>query len=250
MSLNSLPIIYVTGATACGKGTLAKLLCERFGFYHVSMGDVRRAHANTLKYGLIIDADVRQCVENDEVIPREILARYNPVPAVFYYHNYRVHGGKGWRTHLAAIMLNEEIDNAKAPGDREYKGILLDGHPLTGGQVSKELVEMYKEQFAGLTIVIESPRGVANQRYIERARLEVETQDRFDARMELTERSLPEFIELMRGQGDVVRSMNDASMSIEDAYDALLLELNKSSRWLALTQGDSDSAWRKRVRYV
>ncbi|GAW19164.1 hypothetical protein ANO14919_086480 [Xylariales sp. No.14919] len=238
----SVVIVYLTGATACGKGTLGKRLAAEFGFYHISMGDLRRAHLDSIKLGVPhLDEAIREFVREERVIPPDLLAQYHTVPAVLQYYNHRASGSKGWTTKLAAKMLSEELAVARALAKSQgesVKVIILDGHPLTRGSNSSELVDIYKEVYAGLTIVLETPREVAKQRYLARARSAGNNSDRFESRMELTDSILYDFIELMAGFGEIVYSENNAAMSIDDAYNVLLSNLNKSSTWptlLALT---------------
>ncbi|TGJ81448.1 hypothetical protein E0Z10_g7320 [Xylaria hypoxylon] len=236
----SVQIVYITGATACGKTTLGKRLAKNYGFYHISMGDLRRAHLDSIKLGLPhMDEAIREHVRAGTVIPETLLTQYHTVPAVLQYHNQRASHIRGWTTNLAVKMINESLALARAVPKWEgesVKVILLDGLPLTGGKVSAELVDIYKAESAGLTIVLESDRDVAKQRYLERMRLVTENAERFESRMELTDRILEDFIELMAGTGEVVRSKNDGDMNLYDAYDTLLSNLNKSKTWQTLLQ--------------
>ncbi|KAI1752931.1 P-loop containing nucleoside triphosphate hydrolase protein [Xylaria castorea] len=239
MSLLSLPIIYLTGATACGKGTIGKMLAHNFRLYHISMGDLRREHLASIRAGVPWMADsIRKLVNNGQIIPDELLEQYETVPAVLQYYNHRASGRRGsWSIKIASAMLNEAITRVNILAQEEglYKGIIIDGHPLSSGKVSERVVEMLKAAYVGITIVMESPRAVAKQRYLERARISNETEERFDERMATTDRVLPGFIEFMAGFGDIVRSTNDDTMSIDDAYETLLSNLQNSNAWLTFT---------------
>ncbi|KAH8166589.1 hypothetical protein CIB48_g1669 [Xylaria polymorpha] len=239
MSVSTLPIIYITGATATGKTIIGKILAGEFNLYHVSMGDLRRAHLASLQAGVPeMGESIRAHVKNNTVIPDALLAPYTTVPAVLAYHNHRASKGRGWSTDIASIMLNEAItranDLARAKGG--INGIIIDGHPLTSGNLSQEIVQQHIREYGGLTIVLESPREVARQRYLNRARLLSDNKERFEKRMELTNQVLPEFIEYMAGFGEIVRSNNDETMWIEDVYDSLLLKLKQSNAWLTFTK--------------
>ncbi|KAI1194901.1 P-loop containing nucleoside triphosphate hydrolase protein [Nemania serpens] len=224
MSLLQTPIVYITGATATGKGTLGKRLATDFGFYHLSLGDLRRSYSKSIRAG----------------VPWNLLKEhYDTVPAILKHYNLSVDGHRPWSTELASATIDEELAQAQAFEEvaGEYTGVIIDGHPLTSGETSSEILEIYKEAFSGLTIVIESPREVARQRYIDRARQAIENSARFETRMEATDMTLPGFIELMRGYGEVVCSTNDGTMSIDDAYNALLAELDKNSKvWHTLKE--------------
>ncbi|KAI8626950.1 P-loop containing nucleoside triphosphate hydrolase protein [Xylariaceae sp. FL1651] len=204
----SLPIIILTGATACGKGTLGRKLASDFGFYHLSMGDARRSYWQAIMGPIPgMPDDINKYVVEHKEIPAELLARYNPVPVVLLYHNFKVNNKR--TIVLASDILREKLDEARA--------------------------EDFIASFSGLTIVIECPRDVAKKRYIQRSRGN-EDAARFETRMEKTDEILPPFIELMAGYGTVVYSVNDDTMTIEDAYNVLLSQLYNTSIFLTLAQ--------------
>lgn len=206
------------------------------------MGDLRRGHLKSIKAGIpsLKDRDITKCIQKGNEIPESVLARYDPVPAVLPYYNHRTRGFQIWTVDVATAMLEEELARVRALEERERGTnggvVLIDGHPLTGGDASSEVVQKYLASYAGLTIVIESPRHVAKQRYIERARQPNTDGAHFEGRMDLTDRVLPWFIALMAGHGEIVWSKNDGDMTIEDAYDALCSELNKSITFQALAR--------------
>ncbi|KAI1164075.1 hypothetical protein F5B18DRAFT_616803 [Nemania serpens] len=240
MSRFQTPIVYIIGATATGKGTLGKRLATDFGFYHLSFGDLRRSYAKSIRSGIpwISDA-IRNYVRGKKIIPQDLLKEYDTVPAILLHHNLLVSGRRTWSTELASAMVNEELAQARAFEEwgGEYTGMIIDGHPLTSGDASAQIIETYKQAFSGLTIVIESPREIARQRYLDRARLAAENSALFEARMNLTDLVFPGFVELMKGYGEVVYSTNDGTMSVDDAYNALLAELDKSSKvWHTLKE--------------
>ncbi|KAI3333425.1 P-loop containing nucleoside triphosphate hydrolase protein [Ustulina deusta] len=245
----SVLIIYLTGATACGKGTLGKKLAGQFDFHHISMGDLRRTHLESIRLGVpSLDAATRECVRAGTVIPDSLLTQYNTVPAVLQYYNYRAHGHRSWTIEIAATMLSESLAAVQALARSEgesLKVVIVDGLPLTRGKISAELVNRYLAAYAGLTIVLESPREVARERYLERARLAGDDEERFEARMELTDNVLEDFIELMAGHGEVVRSRNDETMTVDDAFKHLLSALNESNVWLTLLEKTGNSMRRE-----
>ncbi|KAI3336923.1 P-loop containing nucleoside triphosphate hydrolase protein [Xylariaceae sp. AK1471] len=234
----SLPIIYLTGAAACGKGTLGKMLAANFGFYHLSMGDTRRKYLEATKGAIPgMPDEINKHILEGKEIPEELLAQFNPVPVVLKYHNCRVNGINTWA--IAPDILEEKMMEARAEG--KHKAIIIDGFPLRTGNVSKILVRHFIVPFSGLTIVIESPREVAKKRYIERARLVSENAEKFEARAERTDRALPPFIELMSELGSVVVSTNDDTMTIQDAYNALVSQLYNCPIFLTLIQRNRNS---------
>ncbi|KAI1113223.1 hypothetical protein F5Y14DRAFT_462755 [Nemania sp. NC0429] len=241
MSPSQPTIVYIIGATATGKGTLGKRLATHFGFYHISLGEKRRSYGNAIRAELpSMSEAVRRCIQGGTAIPEDILQQYDPVPATLRYHNLLVGNHKRWSAELASMIIDEELAKARAlEAERggEYTGIIIDGHPVTEGQISHRVIEAYKQAFSGLSIVIESPREVAQQRYLSRARLVIEDSTRFESRMKTTDKVLPGFIESMKGYGEVVFSTNDGTMTIDDAYHALLGELDKNSKvWHTLKE--------------
>lgn len=243
MSLPSLPIIYITGATACGKGTLGKMLARDFGLYHISIGDLRREHLADIRAGLPgMPEHIRKLANDGQTIPDEILEPYGTVPAVLHYYNHRAAGRRGtWTINLATTMLNEAITNANTLARETglYQGIVIDGHPLSGGVISERVVGMFRAAYAGITIVMESPREIAKQRYLERARTSSKSEEAFEKRMDFTERVLADFIELMANYGNIVYSTNDGTMSIDDAYETLLSNLQDNNAWLTFTNNQT-----------
>ncbi|KAI2642538.1 P-loop containing nucleoside triphosphate hydrolase protein [Xylaria nigripes] len=238
-----LPIIYLTGATSTGKGTLGSKLAAEFGFHHISMGDLRRSYLAKLKATVPdVDEDIRPYIIQEKAIPSSLLARYNPIPALFLYQNHRVSqansGRRSWSYSLALAMLEEAIaeKQALAKPDCKYRAIIIDGHPLTSGTLSADLVMKYRENYSGLTILIECPREDAKKRYLDRARLLSENADRFESRMALTDATLPAFIRLMADYGEIIRSTNSSSMTIDEAYNALVQKLRESRTFQRLIQ--------------
>ncbi|RYC58041.1 hypothetical protein CHU98_g8180 [Xylaria longipes] len=232
----ALPIIYLTGATACGKGTLGKMLAKEFNLYYISIGDLRRAHLSAIRLGVPWMAEsIREHLNEGKVIPGRLLQRYQTVPAVLRYYSLRLAGGSEWSTQTGAVMIDEELTrlNALARSEGGIRGILIDGHPLTTGKVSGEIVERLSSSYESFTIVIESPRKVARQRYRERAIMPGDNEERFNQR-DQADKALPGFLKLISNFGEIIRSRNDETMSIDDAFNTLLSNLNKSEAWLKL----------------
>ena len=61
--------IVLLGSPASGKGTQAELLCQKFGLYHLSTGDVARMLAKT-------DGRIRDLINTGKLIPAEEMSMY------------------------------------------------------------------------------------------------------------------------------------------------------------------------------
>jgi adenylate kinase len=61
--------ILLFGPQGCGKGTQAKMLCEKFGLYHLSMGDELRAE---IKNNTPIGKKVKAIIDRGNLVPSSI----------------------------------------------------------------------------------------------------------------------------------------------------------------------------------
>jgi len=59
------------GAPGAGKGTMAELCREHFGFVHISTGDILREE---MKRGTRLGAEARQYVNHGQLVPDEVVA--------------------------------------------------------------------------------------------------------------------------------------------------------------------------------
>lgn len=62
-------IVFVLGGPGSGKGTQCSLLVEKFGFFHVSAGDLLRAESST---GSETAKLINTCIKEGEIVPSEI----------------------------------------------------------------------------------------------------------------------------------------------------------------------------------
>jgi len=62
--------IVLLGPPGAGKGTQAKVLCEKFGFLHVSSGDMLR---EAVKNGTQIGREAKSYMQRGELVPDEIV---------------------------------------------------------------------------------------------------------------------------------------------------------------------------------
>lgn len=61
--------IVLLGSPASGKGTQAELLCQKFGLYHLSTGEIARKIAET-------DERIKKIIDSGELIPHEEMTMY------------------------------------------------------------------------------------------------------------------------------------------------------------------------------
>ncbi|KAI1816795.1 P-loop containing nucleoside triphosphate hydrolase protein [Poronia punctata] len=234
-----IPVIYLTGAAACGKGTLGKMLAEEFGFLHISIGDILREYRkqrDSLNPKLPPNwpesarQAIIECMKNNKPIPDNILHTFPGLlpPVVLVYHNYHVKNDTQDRKSKASWLTPQiMLENMKLAEGR-YKALLVDGLPVTPFERNVEVINHFGKLNSGLTIVITCPVEVARERYLNRARMASENEAKFARRMEKTERILPQFIKFMEEQGTVVTAINDGTLSVEEAYRELFAKLSRS----------------------
>lgn len=58
--------LILLGPPGCGKGTQAKLLCERLGMVHISTGDILR---DAVRAGTPLGSQVKSCLEQGKYVP-------------------------------------------------------------------------------------------------------------------------------------------------------------------------------------
>mmetsp|Transcript_25938 Transcript_25938/g.35807 ORF Transcript_25938/g.35807 Transcript_25938/m.35807 type:complete len:300 (-) Transcript_25938:185-1084(-) len=62
-------VVFVLGGPGAGKGTQCALLVEKYGFAHLSAGDLLRAH---IKSGSPAGAKVAEMIKNGQIVPSEV----------------------------------------------------------------------------------------------------------------------------------------------------------------------------------
>jgi adenylate kinase family enzyme len=245
MEERSIPIIYLTGAAACGKGTLGKMLADKYGLYHLSIGDIRRDFLRRVQEGGIghISDEIDKYIKARKVIPEDLLkqpeeegelflGKYKRVPAILPCYNRYTQNLATFpvvpaiiRENIGEAQSQSQYAVGKGKGIKRhyYKAMLIDGLPVTTGELNQKIVAEFKDQFSGLTIVVECPENVARSRYVERKRLETDDEEKFERRMERTGRSLPPFLALMEGRygSTMVKVVNDGSRTVEQVFEDL-----------------------------
>eukprot|EP00746_Dinoflagellata_sp_MGD_P165323 gnl/MRDRNA2_/MRDRNA2_94526_c0_seq1.p1 gnl/MRDRNA2_/MRDRNA2_94526_c0~~gnl/MRDRNA2_/MRDRNA2_94526_c0_seq1.p1 ORF type:complete len:1049 (+),score=177.51 gnl/MRDRNA2_/MRDRNA2_94526_c0_seq1:88-3234(+) len=128
-------VIVVAGPPCSGKGTQCKLLADKFGFVHISTGDVFRDH---VKRGTELGRQAQDYLNRNCFVPDE-------------------------------IVINFIQDRLKQP-DAIEKGVLLDGFPRTADQASVLTSQIKVDQL----ILLEVPDKALVQRALSR-RIDPET---------------------------------------------------------------------------
>ncbi|KAI0396917.1 hypothetical protein F5Y17DRAFT_471353 [Xylariaceae sp. FL0594] len=237
MMKKKIPIVYLTGPTASGKGTLGKMLADRYGLYHISI----TTSPSATRGGTSSDGSGRRAsapISGTRVEKaREVLVSNMDIGDGAAGDD----DGSGGKSGGAA-----------RPGKKyKYKAILLDGFPVTTGDLNRSLVAELSSHprprprppssdpnststststspsityFSGLTIVIECPEHIAKGRYLNRERLATDSADKFEERMDRTRRCLEPFVRMMEDEfgSTVVRFVNAGEEgSVERAFEGL-----------------------------
>ncbi|KAI1505086.1 P-loop containing nucleoside triphosphate hydrolase protein [Biscogniauxia marginata] len=240
---NQLPIIYLQGSTASGKGTLGSKLAAEFNMYHLSLGDATRKLTAACRQPIPgMPKAVNACVAQGQPIPEEVLAKFDVIPAVLQVHNARASKKNILPALIRPILLEKiaEITSACAAqrreneGKRKYTAIVLDGYPLWPDHV-REAQELFGSALSGLVIFIECPEDVARARYLARGGGRHNTGDSFESRMRNFKVASKKVLRMMEENGTIlVRTVNDDSMSVEEAYQMLRGRLAETPIWREL----------------
>ncbi|KAI0838381.1 P-loop containing nucleoside triphosphate hydrolase protein [Hypoxylon sp. FL0890] len=215
-----LPIISLIGIPAGGKGTLGSRLAEQFSLYHVSIGDMLRSITAP-------SPTVRQYVEG-ESLPSELLtalAGWMDIPVDVLVSNH--HAESSLVTlGIALPALRRTVGEISK--DREYRGILLNDFPRQLDH-AKIAAKFFGFPFPTLAIVIDCPAHVARARYLKRAR-DNDNLAAFEKRLGHFWQHMPPLLKELEGSG-LVRTVNDESMTIQQAYLTLLTNLLRNQAW-------------------
>lgn len=104
-------VAFVLGGPGSGKGTQCKLICEEFGFKHLSAGDLLRAERNSpgSQYGEMIERHIKE----GRIVPVEVTCSLLE---------------KAMVEHCGTLAANKTKDNGDS--DNELRGkFLIDGFP-------------------------------------------------------------------------------------------------------------------------
>ncbi|KAI1100895.1 P-loop containing nucleoside triphosphate hydrolase protein [Jackrogersella minutella] len=224
-----IPIISLLGIPACGKGTIGAMLAKQFDLYYISFGDMLRSLGNIKSFSVIT---VRQYIYeytlNGGIIPADLCAELEAsmdwtVAAVIYNCHARRE-----LVPLAIALPSLQRRLQRASKEYKYRGILLDGFPRQLDHL-KAAQRVVGSSLPNLTIVIECPEEVARSRYLKRAG-DNDSVRGFEKRLA----HFKENMKLLRPElerNGLVRTVNDGSMTVGEAYVTLLTQLFHNKTW-------------------
>ncbi|KAH8164044.1 hypothetical protein CIB48_g4202 [Xylaria polymorpha] len=231
-----LPVIFLVGSTSSGKGSLGQRLAAEFNLYHLSLGETYRALNRALRQPIpSMPEEINTCLVNQKEIPETALAQFKPghVPVVLQLHNRNVQNSK--EPNLSGEILRERIARLKSKRSIVPRAVIVDGlHSAFSRRDSTEFKQVLQEfapSFSGLTIHIVCPKNVARSRYLQRARSSDSTVERFEERMLKYEAFTPLLLNMLKSEGVVVETVNDDTMTIDEAYQTLLKHLDGVPLW-------------------
>lgn len=128
--------IVIFGAPGSGKGTQSSLMIEKYGFGHISTGDVLR---NEIKNGTELGKTAKEYIDQGQLIPDELM------------------------TGILAGVYDSF--------GREHKGVIFDGFPRTVPQAEalKAMLGGRGHEIAAM-IELDVPDGILMERLVKRGR--------------------------------------------------------------------------------
>jgi adenylate kinase len=186
--------IILYGSPGCGKGTQAKLLCERLNLYHINTGDLLRKEKST---GSELGQLISSYIDNGNLVPDEVSTQ-----AVEKEYNKTYSGNVG--------------------------GYVFDGFPRSGVQV-RNFYEILKSKGEDTTLFVEfvTPLDVIFDRLRTRAdvegRLDDQSDDKIQKRIDHYNVNKNDIIYSYKQSTPYVKI--DSTMSIEHITDLILTAL-------------------------
>lgn len=139
---SNLPVIFVLGGPGSGKGTQCERIVQKYGYTHLSSGDLLRAEVQS---GSDLGKELNATMEKGELVPLETVLR----------------------------LIREAMVQALGSS----KGFLIDGYPREVDQALK-----FEEQVAACTLVLyfELPDAVMTERLLKRGETSGRVDDNAD----------------------------------------------------------------------
>ncbi|KAI1327783.1 P-loop containing nucleoside triphosphate hydrolase protein [Xylariaceae sp. FL0255] len=233
-----LPVIFLLGRSASGKGTIGGRLAANFDLAHISIGDTFRALRDEVSRPIFgLPGFINEYILFGLRIPDIRLAHFKPVPAILLVHNFMV-TGEGAVDAMAA-MLREKLAEMAA-SNSPPRAAIIDGTESAFRDEEDNAAEVYQKfapTFSGLTILVDCPREVSEVRYLARARPGDDSKIQFNARMKAWEELGLMVLDFLKTQGPVVTCSNDGSKTVDEAYTDLVSDLQAEPIWQNIMQG-------------
>lgn len=161
--------IVIFGAPGCGKGTQSAMLIDRYGFEHISTGNVLR---NEIKNGTELGAIAKSYIDKGNLIPDDLMVR----------------------------ILADVYDKAG-----QVSGVIFDGFPRTIPQ-AEALEKMLEERGGKVDIMLELdvPHDELIKRLIERGKVSGRADDNEETikkRLEIYDTQTKPLIEWYKQKG-------------------------------------------------
>ncbi|KAI0190638.1 hypothetical protein EV127DRAFT_494056 [Xylaria flabelliformis] len=233
-----IPVIFLIGGAGSGKGTLGPGLASRFNLYHISLGETFRGMRHKRLPGM--SEVINQFLIYDEVIPERHLAQFKPgpIPVALQYHNARAGGTK--EPYLCGIILREKTTELMS-GSVVPRAIVIDGLQMVfeSGEDFDQRLQDIAPSFSGLTIRIRCHESVALKRYLQRGRPGNDDIETFGSRMKYYDEWEPSILDFLGNKGVVVETTNDYTMTIDEAVQTLVNNLETVPQWRSLIEPHS-----------
>ncbi|KAI1268187.1 hypothetical protein F5Y18DRAFT_424518 [Xylariaceae sp. FL1019] len=228
-----LPIIFLSGPTSTGKGTLGQMLAQHYPLSHISLGDLFRHHHTLLQNPQslpYVTPQILTHLTSSLYIPPSLLSAFDLIPIPLLLHNSIVRG-ENLNIHSSRILSDAILTLETQPSPP--RAVLVDGLgsiPRYNNNFPLAISEL-TSSFCGLTINVTCPSAIAKSRYLSRGRGDEAT---FERRMRSYDIAMPRFVEYLGSQsvGTVVEVVNDGSVSISQVFKTLRENLENERRWL------------------
>ncbi|KAI2606732.1 P-loop containing nucleoside triphosphate hydrolase protein [Hypoxylon sp. NC1633] len=222
MDTNMLPIISVIGANASGKTTLSWKLAEEFDLYLLDIEELLRSMVELPLANKAL-RHLEDYIRYNELIPEELVEQLGS-PDEALIHNSYVRK-KRVPIDIALPVLQRKCAQISKEGN--HRGILFDGFPRVAGQ-PKAALEFFDEE-SYLAIFVHCPEEVARSRSLS---YPIGDDDPvFEFKLAFHRENLPQLVQMLEAGGLLVKTLNDGSVTIDEAYASLVAILSENKIW-------------------
>ena len=147
-------VSFVLGGPGSGKGTQCKMICDEFGFKHLSAGDLLRAERNTpgSKFGEMIERNIRE----GTIVPVEVTCGLLEKAMIEHCN-------------LLASTNSTTRDNGDRPSEKNLRGkFLIDGFPRNEDNLQGWTKQLADKVEVAFVLFLECPHEVCVQRCLSR----------------------------------------------------------------------------------